>query len=111
MQLRYPLETSPSGGLVLALDEPDKVRGALRTSLDTLRGERVYRPDFGREVEPFEVLSKGEALADARRAITRGLEGRTADRVQLGAVATDGGALAIRVYYQVQQQDQDVLEV
>lgn len=97
--LVYPLEIQ-SGDIVITDDLDNINRDAIESSIRTRIDERVMRPDYGRDIEPFQTVTDlGSIARSVRRAIDSGT-----DDYDLGAIAVlsylRGEATVAEVRYQ-----------
>lgn len=106
----YPLE-AVNGSLRMATDYPDKVAQAILSAVLTYQEERIWRPGYGIATRPFDSLQVPEILAEVRKAIALGLEGYSGVTFRISGAPQDGGELALRITYQVPDQDPRTLEV
>lgn len=108
---RYPLTIS-NGSLEVTDDLPKLVSGAILSSILTLREERVFRPEYGRDEQVFDSInSLVDLLGSLRRAIATGLEGYPQVTYELlGSIGDDGRAY-IQVLYTCPDEIERTIEV
>lgn len=100
--LDYPLSFSEGGSLAIADTYPRVIRNAILTTLQTLKGEQVWRYQFGidnHELKSINYLP--DTLASIRQAIELTLKDYPETKVDLSASISDNGILRLYVAYQV----------
>ena len=106
MILTYPLTVDDFGRLSVVTDYPTKVKQAIVSALLTEEDERVYRPEYGRDVQAFDTSGDVVALlARLRDTLALGLEGYPDVTFELSGSLGDTGALEVEVYYQCPDAD------
>lgn len=97
--LFYPLQIQ-SGDIVITDDLDDINRDAIESSIRTRIDERVRRPDYGRDIEPFQTVTD---LGSIARSVRRAIDSGTTD-YNLKAIAVlsymSGDATVAEVRYE-----------
>jgi hypothetical protein len=106
----YPLTYTDSGSLAIADTYPRLVRNAILTTLQTLKGEQVWRYEFG--IDDHELKSINylpDTLASIRQAMELTLKDYPETSVDLSASIEDTGVLRLYVAYQVSDSEPKTL--
>ena len=103
--LKFPLQVDPKTGKLAMVSFEEDIKEAIGIIINTIRGERVMRPDFGTNTADYVFSSPGNGLRETiSHDIARDLrlqEPRIQDiTVSCGEVLPDG-KMAINVGYTV----------
>ena len=103
--LKFPLQVDPKTGKLAMVSFEEDIKEAIGIIINTIRGERVMRPDFGTNTADYVFSSPGSGLRETiSHDIARDLrlqEPRIQDiTVSCGEVLPDG-KMAINVGYTV----------
>ncbi len=104
--VKFPLQVNPRSGKLAMSEGEEDIREAIRIILNTMRGERVMRPDFGSNVLDYVFApassSMREALSGHVSDILTRQEPRITDvQVRCKEIGGMSGGIAVEVSYLV----------
>lgn len=104
--LKFPLQVDPRTGKIAMVDQEEDIREAIGIILQTGKGERVMRPDFGADILDYAFApassSMTNSIAYELRLLLLEQEPRIRDvEVQCDQMDQHSGAVVIHVSYTV----------
>lgn len=109
--LVYPLQIQ-SGDIVITEDLDVINRDAIESSIRTRIDERVMRPDYGRDLEPFQTVTDlGSVARSVRRAIDSGTDNYDLNTIAVLAFMRGDATVAEVRYQSVNGISTEFLEV
>ena len=104
--LIYPV-VIVGGDIALTTDEIAIATDAVESSIRTRQGERVLRPDYGRAIEPFSLISNLGAISQSlRNSIITSTEDYNLGKLSvLSGYAADDGQVSVDVKFDTPSGD------
>jgi hypothetical protein len=99
--LAFPLQLNGRGGFK-TVEGAEAVEHHLRALIESLKGEHLFEPLLGSNIEPFMVVHEGDLVAELVKDTILDWEDRIEENsLQVEAGIGDEGALVIYVFYQI----------
>ena len=103
--LIYPV-VIVGGDIALTTDEIAIATDAVESSIRTRQGERVLRPDYGRAIEPFSLISNLGAISQSlRNSIITSTEDYNLGKLSVLSGYADAGQVSVDVTFDTPSGD------